>query len=199
MTRRPRKVWWPRPAYEARPWIALALGVAAALASMYAAFYQHDQSALTAAGLGGGSLLALYGGVIMQARNDFRASERRRRAALAARVNRDPPAPVLAREPARPRRTATAPPGAARRGPGSEAPRTRPVPVGPAVDPLLLRVIGCVLIGCLLAGASLYDVMDGGSFTMLSALGLLVGSLLTLYGGLVQEMRARVTDDTDAD
>jgi hypothetical protein len=197
MTPRPRKVWWPRPAYEARPWIALALGAAAALASMYTAFYQHDQSALTAAGLGAGSMLALYGGVIMQARNDFRASERRRRAALAARVNRDLPAPVLAREPAPPRRATTAPPGAARRGPGSEAPATRRGP--PAIDPLLLRVIGCVLIGCLVAGASLYSVLDEGSFTMLSALGLLVGSLLALYGALLQEMRARVADDADAD
>jgi hypothetical protein len=159
---RRRRFWWPTPVYEARPALSLILGGLAAFVSLRGAFYAHDESLLTAGGLGLGGVLALYGGITQQVRNDFRRSVRRRATLQAERQNRE-------------------------LGGGAGAGRASAAPALPR-DRLERRALLNVTAGGFLTAAAIGYAWYRADFDALSAGGLVIGSVLALYGALLQQM-----------
>ena len=191
---RRRRLWWPKPIYEARPAMCLVLGGLAAFASLRGALYAHDQSLLTAGGLGLGGALALYGGITQQVRNDFRDSVRRRTAADAERrnralpggVGRPPGPPPAASSGARPAAVGTPAPGNAL-GAALAGVSARAAPVLPQ-EPLERRALVFVVIGSGLTAASIAGAWGHADFDAWTAGGLILGSVLALYGAMLQQM-----------
>lgn len=189
-----RRFWWPTPVYEARPALSLILGALAASVSLRDALYAHDQSLLTAAGLGLGGVLALYGGITQQVRNDFRQSVRRQAALEAERKNRELNGGVAggAGRPsvAAPSDAGGSKPRASERtgfggAIGKVAARAaRPLPR----DPLERRALLNVLAGGFLTAGSIGYAWFQADFDAVSAAGLVVGSVLAVYGALLQQM-----------
>ncbi len=71
-----RKLWWPEPLYEARPYGALTLGLLAGVLSMthYLAVDSWDLPFVAAFVLGGAVMI--YGGVVLQVRHAYRRRSR---------------------------------------------------------------------------------------------------------------------------
>jgi hypothetical protein len=188
---RRRRFWWPTPVYEARPAMSLILGGLAAFLSLRAALYAHDQSLLTAGGLGLGGVLALYGGITQQVRNDFRQSVRRRVALEAERKNRELGGGAAGRPPVGSPRVAAGhragAGGRSRFGTVIGKVAARAAPALPR-DPLERRALLNVTAGGVLTAASIGYAWFRSDFDAVSAGGLVVGSVLALYGALLQQM-----------
>lgn len=68
-----KRAWWPSQVYEARPWIALAIGVAlATIAFFQSAGARHEWTFASALLFLAGCGLAVYGGVVLQLRREYR-------------------------------------------------------------------------------------------------------------------------------
>jgi hypothetical protein len=71
-----KKRWGPPWAYESRPWAALILGGIGGLAGLLAALIQGHWSGLTTTLIGMGSVLAIYGGILLQLRREYRSTSK---------------------------------------------------------------------------------------------------------------------------
>ena len=69
-----KKHWWPPWAYESRPWAALVLGSAGVASGLVVSLIQGHWSGLTTVLFGAGCVLAIYGGVLMQLRREYRST-----------------------------------------------------------------------------------------------------------------------------
>jgi hypothetical protein len=65
------KRWWPEGAYRSKPYIALGLGCVLALGSIVLSIVRGDWGQLALV-CGSGCALLIYGGVIIQLRNEYR-------------------------------------------------------------------------------------------------------------------------------
>jgi heme O synthase-like polyprenyltransferase len=68
-----KKHWWPTPAYEARPLVALLLGLVLAAAAFVIALVQGYWADLVVVVFTAGCVLAVYGAVLKQLRREYRA------------------------------------------------------------------------------------------------------------------------------
>jgi hypothetical protein len=71
-----KKIWWPPPLYEAKPWVALGLGALLAGGTFITSFFQGswDGPLFFLFPLGCG--LLIYGAVILQLRREYRRSSK---------------------------------------------------------------------------------------------------------------------------
>ena len=150
---------WPRVLYEARPYVAIIVGVVLAGGALGYAVSLREESTLTSTLLGLGSAIVLYGGLVKQMRSEYRnrvariaaikAEARQREADFAAGIRS--PAPV------------------------------KPAQLG-TPNYGLRGAIACIVGGCVLAGVAVVRALQEGDFTVWESLAMALGSIIAVYG-----------------
>ena len=169
---RPRR-HLPRGLYEARPFIAMAIGAVAAFAALAHALSLGEESVLACSAMGVGCLLVLYGGMTKQMRN-----EHRRRIRLIAQIKAE------WRERAR---EALAGAGPQQRHRATRSPRGRGR-FAFLKEPYVRGAIACMVGGSTLAAIALFGSLRGGELSVWQACELALGSIIAVYGGLLHRV-----------
>jgi hypothetical protein len=167
---RPRR-HLPRGLYEARPFIAMAIGGAAAMAALAHALSLGEESVLACGAMGAGCLLVLYGGLTKQMRN-----EHRRRIRMIAEIkaewrNREAMAGIGAALDAGAKRT-----------------RHRSGRFAFLNEPYVRGAIACMVGGTTLAAIALVGSLGSGELSVWQACELALGSIIAVYGGLLHRV-----------
>lgn len=71
-----KKIWWPPWAYETRPWAALALAALGGAGALVVSIYQGSWGIPAMLVFGMASALAIYGGIVLQLRREYRESSK---------------------------------------------------------------------------------------------------------------------------
>lgn len=71
-----RRLWWPEPLYEARPYGALTLGLLAGAVAVARSIAEGDWAPAFLAALVAGCAVMVYGGVVLLMRYEYRRRSR---------------------------------------------------------------------------------------------------------------------------
>lgn len=170
----PRRIRWPRGLYEARPFAAIALGLSAAIVALGKALNAGEESIAICLTISAGGMLALYGGMVGQLR-----SETRRRQRLIAEIK------------AEARRRDEEYANGTWRMRRLEPPRPTPRWLEILRDPWVRAAIVCMAGGTLLAVVGVARCLWVGDITIWEASEIAIGSVIALYGGLLEQARSR--------
>ncbi len=70
------RLWWPSPLYEARPYGALLIGIAAGLGALARALQLGEWRLAVGVAFVAGCIAMIYGGVVVQMRMEYRRRSR---------------------------------------------------------------------------------------------------------------------------
>ena len=170
--RAPRR-YLPTGLYEARPYVAIAIGGIAAIGSLVHALSLGEESSLACVVLGVGCLLVLYGGMTKQLRNEHR---RRIRLIAAIKAEWRRQDALIAKAAAEGRRYERVP---------ELPPVLRASRFAFLKSPEVRGALACIVGGAGLAGIALFGSLEAGEMTLWDALELALGSIVALCGCLL--------------